>query len=181
MHAHYRTLRRPHPAPPHPCRPPGRRRTNATWSPASTDDGTSTLALKRAINWWGSIAVPVGVLGQRTPGAALYATQLSFLKDQTSPAYYYMSPINNGARAGPTGGRKLGRRRHLSRSPMRLRQAHSTPSLHAPPPSPLAGWMKIDVAALSDAREGTWFPVAAAAPQVPFASDVTAGGGAAAQ
>lgn len=39
--------------------------------------------------------------------------------------------------------------------------------------------MKIDVAALSDAREGTWFPVAGAAPQTAFATDVTAGGAAA--
>lgn len=61
------------------------------------DDGTSALALKRATNWLGSVAVPVGVLGQRKPGAALYATQLAFLKDQTSPAYYYSSPVNNGA------------------------------------------------------------------------------------
>lgn len=30
------------------------------------------------------------------------ALQLSFLKDQTSPAYYYTSPINNGA-AGSAG------------------------------------------------------------------------------
>lgn len=39
--------------------------------------------------------------------------------------------------------------------------------------------MKIDVAALSDVREGTWFPVGAAAPQGSFATDVTAGGTAA--
>lgn len=38
-----------------------------------------------------------------------------------------------------------------------------------------AGWLKIDVGALSDAREGTWFPVAAAAPAIPFATDVTGG------
>ncbi|KAI7845267.1 hypothetical protein COHA_001309 [Chlorella ohadii] len=107
---------------------------NATWSPNGASGGgdPQDLALKRAQNWLGSVAVPVGVLGQKSPTAILYATQLAFLKDQTGAVYYYNSPTNNG-------------------------------------------WLKIDVGALSDAREGTWFPVAAAAPAIPFATDVTGG------
>lgn len=44
------------------------------------------------------------------------------------------------------------------------------------PPQPLlctAGWLKIDVAALSDAQTGTFFPLTTAAPEIPFATDVT--------
>lgn len=39
--------------------------------------------------------------------------------------------------------------------------------------------MKVDVAALADAPEGTWFPVGAAAPAAPFAVDVSRGASAA--
>lgn len=42
------------------------------------------------------MAVPVGVLGQKSPTAMLYATQLAFLKDQSTAVYYYNSPVNNG-------------------------------------------------------------------------------------
>lgn len=73
-------------------------RPNATWSPGGAPNGgdPQTLALKRAQNWLGSVAVPVGVLGQKSPTAMLYATQLAFLKDQSGAVYYYNSPINNG-------------------------------------------------------------------------------------
>ncbi len=42
----------------------------------------------------------MGVLGQKSPTAILYATQLAFLKDQTGAVYYYNSPTNNGACIG---------------------------------------------------------------------------------
>lgn len=53
-------------------------RPNATWSPGGASGGgdPQTLALKRAQNWLGSVAVPVGVLGQKSPTAMLYATQV---------------------------------------------------------------------------------------------------------
>lgn len=75
------------------------RRPNATWSPGGAPGGGApqNLALKRAENWLGSVAVPVGVLAVKSPTASLYATQLSFLKDQSAAVYYYSSPINNGA------------------------------------------------------------------------------------
>lgn len=99
-------------------------------------DGPSTMALKRAENWLGSVVVPMSQLGEDAPDVELlYATQMSVIKDHTSRSYVYRTPASNA-------------------------------------------WMKVDVAALADAKEGTWFPVGAA--RVPWAVDVTRGGEAAA-
>lgn len=103
------TSARPHPLLSYPHDLSPHRRPDGTWSPGSVDDGTSALALKRGQNWLGSVLVPAGVLGQSEPGASMYATQLAFLKDQTYPAYYYSSPVNNGA-FGAAGGQKAWRR-----------------------------------------------------------------------
>ena len=188
------------------CRP------NATWSPGGAPGGGTPqdLALKRALNWLGSVAVPVGVLAVKSPTSSLYATQLAFLKDQSGAVYYYNSPVNNGAplaasvhlraHGQPWGaaccGRMPGRHglllpgrrygvRCLCQSAAPRRPPASCPSGCSAPcvmprPRPVlcarpAGWLKIDVGALSDAQQGTYFPVAAAAPEVPFATDVTGG------
>lgn len=162
----------------------------------------------------------MGVLGQKSPTASLYATQLAFLKDQSGAVYYYNSPSNNGAQHATVGhGHSLSclktsswsspqlaatqmalRPCHVDRDiwPLPLKEAkycHSTTSWHAPQSGLVprfllalcralifprrgrcpAGWLKIDVAALSDAQQGTYFPVSFAAPQIPFATDVTRG------